>query len=90
MRKIMKQGFCLFLVSVLLAGLVPYAFAKENAMRKIMKRGFCLFLVAVLLAGLVPYAFADETEPTETAEASEAARTANPPTTSGRTWQLCS
>ena len=29
MRKIMKQGFCLFLVSVLLAGLVPCAFADE-------------------------------------------------------------
>ena len=29
MRKIMKRGFCLFLVAVLLAGLVPYAFADE-------------------------------------------------------------
>ena len=29
MRKIMKQGFCLFLVAVLLAGLVPCAFADE-------------------------------------------------------------
>ena len=30
MRKIMKRGFCLFLVAVLLAGLVPYAFADET------------------------------------------------------------
>ena len=29
MRKIMKRGFCLFLVAVLLAGLVPCAFADE-------------------------------------------------------------
>lgn len=29
MRKIMKRGFCLFLVAVLLAGLVPCAFANE-------------------------------------------------------------
>lgn len=29
MRKIMKRGFCLFLASVLLAGLVPCAFADE-------------------------------------------------------------
>lgn len=29
MRKIMKRGFCLFLVAVLLAGLVPSAFADE-------------------------------------------------------------
>lgn len=29
MRKIMKRGFCLFLVAVLLAGLVPCAFAGE-------------------------------------------------------------
>lgn len=30
MRKIMKRGFCLFLVAVLLAGLVPCAFADEE------------------------------------------------------------
>lgn len=30
MRKIMKRGFCLFLVAVLLAGLVPCAFADES------------------------------------------------------------
>ena len=30
MRKIMKRGFCLFLVAVLLAGLVPCAFADET------------------------------------------------------------
>ena len=29
MRKIMKRGFCLFLVAVLLAGLMPCAFADE-------------------------------------------------------------
>lgn len=30
MRKIIKRGFCLFLVAVLLAGLVPSAFADES------------------------------------------------------------
>ena len=29
MRKIMKRGLCLFLVAVLLAGLIPTAFAEE-------------------------------------------------------------
>lgn len=78
MRKIMKRGFCLFLVAVLLAGLVPCAFADE-----------AMSTEEVEASEAATEAAEETTAPPETAVPSESteppSETTNPPETTETT-----
>lgn len=66
MRKIIKRGFCLFLVAVLLAGLVPSVFADETKATQATEANEATEPSEEMTASAENTEAAKSTEPTET------------------------